>query len=402
MQDAEDATIQLLAARADAAELRGIFETSGRLALLSHLKDAGVSPVSRRQRLANAVCRAIRAAVLPVVFIHIGIRPYVETAVRLTAAHQTPVIVIGDSSMRCLGQISGVEFVDIQPYRADEAIAQARLHYVNHSSNPAEFEFFCFERIFILRRFLTSRGINRVFHLDSDCVLLKPLSAFPLHLHRVWLVNNDFYHTHGFSLLPSASVHASVLDMGFCRQFESLYRQIFVERALSSLPPAVGELLTWAEEHSRRGGAGGLSDMSLYFLLQARTDAWASKTLGLVDDVGDLGKHWTVGGHSEATHPAGLDATPPLTFMNNINTGEGPMGINQYAVDRAVGMMRVQRCAEDGALLIRDLLGNRDVAICCAHFSGSAKRLLTAEWLVQHFGCDPKVFGDQRVTASKV
>ena len=31
----------------------------------------------------------------------------------------------------------------------------------------------------------------------------------------------------------------------------------------------VRELLEWTEAHARRGGAGGLSDMTLYFLLQA-------------------------------------------------------------------------------------------------------------------------------------
>ena len=203
--------------------------------------------------------------------------------------------------------------------------------------------FFCFERIFILRRFLESQGLaryicceqqpsnyvdgmlnvrdlcvllSRVFHMDSDCVLLQPLTTFPLEKHRIWLCNNDFYHLHGFSPLPSASVHACVLDSQFCEQFELLFIRMY--RVNGAQPPApAAKLLEWATQHARRGGAGGISDMTLYFLLQvrsltavrlaplspcrmlaegvsnhnwlqARDDDWGKHTLGWVNDVGDL------------------------------------------------------------------------------------------------------------------
>ena len=41
---------------------------------------------------------------------------------------------------------------------------------------------------------------------------------------RVWLVNNDHYHTHGFSPIPSASIHAALLDVNFCARFEVALR----------------------------------------------------------------------------------------------------------------------------------------------------------------------------------
>ena len=167
---------------------------------------------------------------------------------------------------------------------------------------------------------------------------------------------------------------------------------------------------------------GGVSDMTLYFLLQARTDEWKEKTLGWVPDVGDLGAIWErlvdgdaggvgQGGDVDGKSRGGADGgsssgcggdgnaaaagssmpLPPLTFMNNINTGEGPDGVEQYEVDKASRTMRVRRAA-DGNLLVRDRVGGRDVQVCCAHFSGGAKRLLDPRWLVQHFGCDPEVF----------
>ena len=188
----------------------------GRVALLAHLRSLGVTTVGSRQRIANELGRLARLRKppeLPLVFIHIGYQAYVEAAVRATALVHRPIVVLGDVSMSCLGEIEGVEFVDVSAWRNEPDIERARRVYVHRSSNGAAYESFCFERIFLLRRFLTSRNLERAFHLDSDCVLLEPLDSFPLHLHRVWLVFNNFYHLHGFSPLPSASIHASLLDV---------------------------------------------------------------------------------------------------------------------------------------------------------------------------------------------
>ena len=110
-------------------------------------------------------------------------------------------------------------------FRTGVGLQRARRAYINRSSNDAAFEFFCFERVFIIRRFLQSRGLERCFHLDSDCVLLRSLADFPFHRHAVWLLNNDYYHMHGFSPLPSASIHAALLSQEFCEKFEELYHQ---------------------------------------------------------------------------------------------------------------------------------------------------------------------------------
>ena len=136
---------------------------------------------------------------------------------RATALQHRPIVILGDASLAPLAEIRGVELVDVTDWRRDPGIERLRRAYVHRSSNGVEFEWFCFERVLLLRRFLAARNLERCFHLDSDCILLQPLSRFPLHLHKVWLVNNDFYHLHGFSPLPSASIHAALLDAAFVR-----------------------------------------------------------------------------------------------------------------------------------------------------------------------------------------
>ncbi len=70
--------------------------------------------------------------------------------------------------------------------------------------------------------------------------------------------------------LPSASIHASILDVPFCDAFERLYFSLFEARA-ATLPPSVRALLEWADAHAAQQRPGGLSDMTLYFLLQVRS-----------------------------------------------------------------------------------------------------------------------------------
>ncbi len=191
-----------------------------RPAFLADLKRAGIATVGARQRVANALSRWAREHAdseltppppppmhpndsIPIVYIHVGARPYVEAAIRVTRHfHRGPMFVLGDVSMRAMLQAAQllqdgrVSFVNVNTLQHPQ-IERARRCYVHRSSNDARFEFFCFERIFLLHRFLQAHRLQRVMHLDSDCVLLAPLAAYPLERHAVWLVNNDFYQEHG-------------------------------------------------------------------------------------------------------------------------------------------------------------------------------------------------------------
>ena len=320
-----------------------------------------------RENIATAASTSVSTEV-PVIFIHIGLQPYVEAAIRGTAYWHKPVIVLGDAqSMASLSQIDGVEFVDIATYRSDPILERARNVYVHRSTNPMQFESFCFERVLILKRFLIDRKLDRAFHLDSDAVLLQPLSRFPFHLHRVWLVNNDFYHEYGFSPVPSASIHAALLDVEFCEQFERLYFELF-ENGGSNLPSFVSEIMKWADE---RSGKASVSDMLLYFLLQKRTDEWSDKCLGwLADEVGDLGRQWKA-----------EDDGMLLTFVNNLGTAEGPEAVKQYAFDRTCYLMAMDKDPIERRVLVEDVTSGAKVQLMAAHFSGGAKRHLTREWL---------------------
>ena len=300
---------------------------------------------------------------MPVVYIHCGMRAYVETALRVTGCLE-PVFLLGDASMAPLGALPNVTFVDISRYRADAEILSLRSSYTHASSNAEAFEWFCFERVLILGRFLRERRLPRVCHLDSDCILLKPLREYPLDLSRgTWLVNNDHYHELGFSSVPAASIHAAVLDAPFCAAFETLLGQMYGTREVAQ------PLLLEARERLARGGAGGVSDMTLYFLLQTRADRWREHALGRLQ-THDLGRVVELGGGGKAT------------FFNNICTGEGPDSRSQFALDARTRTMALE--VRGGGTFAWDTLHGERVEAFCLHFSGAAKRHLDRTWLSKH------------------
>eukprot|EP00316_Scyphosphaera_apsteinii_P016434 CAMPEP_0119304688 /NCGR_PEP_ID=MMETSP1333-20130426/5842_1 /TAXON_ID=418940 /ORGANISM="Scyphosphaera apsteinii, Strain RCC1455" /LENGTH=376 /DNA_ID=CAMNT_0007307611 /DNA_START=255 /DNA_END=1382 /DNA_ORIENTATION=- len=333
-----------------------------RSALLAILRSYGIATVGRRMQLAGLLKR--QATTIPIVYLHCGNQPYVECAIRVTLGLQdAPIFLLGDESMASLGRLPRVTFVNLSRFRADASILKLRRHYVHHSSNPESYEWFCFERVLILGRFMREWGLQRIFHLDSDCVLLKPLSEYPLTLHT-GLINNDFYHLLGFSSVPSASIHAAVLDVDFCDIFERLIGDVYVKRENGP----IWALLYDARRRLEGGGAGGVSDMSFYFMMQKRDDEWKQKTLGLVrtSNLGAVVE--TAGG--------------PATFMNNIGTGEGPDGQEQFVVDTRTRLMKIE--CRQGKHVVYDRIHERWVELFCAHFSGSAKYCLSREWLEQH------------------
>ena len=132
------------------SRLHRLLAEQGRVALLSELKRIGVEKVGVRQKIANELSREARENIptaagtsdsteFPVIFIHIGLQPYVEAAIRGTAYWHKPVIVLGDAqSMAVLSQIDGVEFVDIATYRSDPILERARNVYVHRSTNPMQ------------------------------------------------------------------------------------------------------------------------------------------------------------------------------------------------------------------------------------------------------------------------
>jgi len=186
---------------------------------------------------------------LPIILFHLGNPTYLSETIERNRRVHTRIVLIGDSTN---SHLRGVTHVHYETLRTPE-LTEFESKFVNYSTNSAAIEKLCFSRMFYIRKWLQLNGLTSCVHLDSDCVLLRP-------------VNEIFNGTTAYSYVSTsdhfaASVHVSYLTMDFLLRFEQLCRNIYVTGSLFHLiEPKI-------RHHKENSIPGGICDMTLYYLL---------------------------------------------------------------------------------------------------------------------------------------
>ena len=89
---------------------------------------------------------------ISIVIIHTGYQDYLKHNLEITSLNNN-IYLIGDQSIKHLEQINNVTFINIEKYRNLDLIKKCKAYFKNYSSNSPEFEWLCFERVFILNIF---------------------------------------------------------------------------------------------------------------------------------------------------------------------------------------------------------------------------------------------------------
>lgn len=247
------------------------------------------------------------------------------------------VYLVGDESVKFLKNLNkNIIFVDIKKYANSQKIEKYRNKFKNYSTNSFEFEWFCFARIFILEKFLKDFGLNEIFYIDSDNILLVDVRNLEFTSNCAYSIPNtqeNYRH--------SASIHSSLIDVKFCYEFEKLFYQIYVTRDKHSL------IDKKIEYHQKNNVIGGINDMTLNYLLNAEN---IIKPQNLLETIRYKGN-------------------PSYIFMNNFNTAEGLNKLDSYEIKN--GKMKIYN--RDSIL---DMYLNQKLKICNIHFQGGAKKYL--------------------------
>ena len=282
---------------------------------------------------------------IPVVIIHIGNKEYVKVNLEITGK-TNKIYLIGDNSMKHLGSLPNVSFVQINPYRNHPSIVELKNTFMNYSSNSKNLECFCFERVFILKQFMEELKLSRVFHIDSDNILFSSINKYPFQKEVAYCLNANF-HTYRMS----NSIHCGLLNIDFCNKFINLYNDIYVSKKKFHLikdkvdfhtNPSTGKFMN-----------GGICDMTLYYILANEK----------IVDVQNL-----------------LQPINESVFINNINTAEGFESKQQYRLKNNM----IDYFKSNGVYKLHDEINKKDYTLMNLHFQGGAKRFMTNE-LVQFF-----------------
>lgn len=201
---------------------------------------------------------------VPVITTHLGTHPHFVNAVLLTAKHNH-VYVLGDTkNCKLFDKHSRITHLNYANYLSPDLI-EFQQYFVNFSSNPASFEYACFERFFLLHQFMKTHQHTRVVYFDSDCVLLEDMNAF--------IASIPEWQTDGaLSIVPSsdetfnscACISNGLITLEFCEVFMQLCKDIYLTKTkLNWIRPKI----VW---HAKNNEPGGVCDMTLCNLIVSK------------------------------------------------------------------------------------------------------------------------------------
>lgn len=274
---------------------------------------------------------------IPVVVVHRTYKEYLKINLEITGKNNK-IFLIGDNEIKHLSKLNNVTFVDIEKYNNIPLINECRKSFVNYSSNSSNFEWVCFERVFILKCFMEEYNIESIFHIDSDNILLFNINDYPFEKNIAYCINKN-YHQYRMS----SSIHVGLLNEEFCNKFIELYQDIYINKSKFNL--VKGKI----DYHTMKNVVGGISDMTLYYILNNEN----------IIDVENL-------------------SIPKnnIVFINNVNNGEGCESKEQYCLKNNILDIKFTK---NNKCLINDKINNKELQIFNIHFQGGAKILLNEE-----------------------
>jgi hypothetical protein len=276
------------------------------------------------------------------IIIHTGYKKYLEENVRITS-ETNKIILVGDDSVKQLGEIENVEFINIDKYLYNINKVY-RPYFINYSSNNLHCEFMCFARIFIIKDIMEEFNLDNIFHIDSDNILFQDINNYPFTNDVAYCMPNNYENTHRMS----NSIHCGLLNKQFCNTFACLYNDIYINKSKFNL------IEDKTNYHTQNGiyVNGGICDMTFYYLIHN------------IINVQNL------------MLPVTID-NKKYIFINNYNNGEGFESRQQYSLNSNKKLHIYKNKYNE--TVIYDEIYKEEYHLINIHFQGSAKNLLDRE-----------------------
>ena len=277
---------------------------------------------------------------IPIVIFHVGNQEYLKKCLEFNSRFNH-VFLLGTQDNKSFININNVIHIDVNKLNNTTDVKTFENNFINFSSNPRDAELICFLRIFYIHAFMKYYNIKKVFHLDSDCVVLKKIKDIPF--------KKDVAYSFHESDKPHemrACIHNSLLTFDICQKFIDLSFDIYVNKTkLHLLKPLI-------EYFFQNDFKGGVSDMALFYLLRK--------------NVQNINIPFNGG-----------------VFMHNLNIGEGWQSKSQYELTEDLsGNYIINITKKDNEYQIYDIVNKKFYNLYSIHFQGTAKRHLRN---IEHF-----------------
>ena len=273
---------------------------------------------------------------IPCVIVHRGFKPYLKYNLEITSKNNK-VFLIGDESVSNLASISdNIEFINIEEYETRKRIVDLKKNFVNCNTQPQDIEWMNFERVFIIHNFILEKNYKQIFHLDSDNVLLKNINDFKFNTTNAYCIPS-FQENYRMD----SSIHCGLLDEEFFFEYEKLYNDLYITKNKFHL---IEKKINYHKQNNIRGG---ITDMTLYFLLQKLEKINPQNLM----------------------KPFKSKDGEEFVFINNFNLAEGFYDFNNFEKRR-------KKIKLYNGNSVNDLINLKIIKIANIHFQGTSKKYL--------------------------
>lgn len=262
---------------------------------------------------------------IPVILIHKGFQNYVSYSIR-QAAKNNQVYLLGDTNPNL--SLESFQFFNYNNLL--DGCDDFRSNYSHLSTNPFEYELFCYQRWFILRNFMKENNLETVFYIDSDVLLFVDVE-------KEW----ERFNQYDMTLLHRTAAISSFITFRGLNNFCNLLNSIYGDKN--------GYPFKKIESHfivrQGFGLAGGVCDMTLleYFHYNAESGGGP----------GRIGEMMTISDGS--------------TYDHNINAKDQDFAFKN-------GVKEVKIINKTPYVFSEKL--NKDIKFNSLHFQGGSKHLM--------------------------
>jgi len=197
---------------------------------------------------------------IPIVIFHTGNQEYFKCCVKLNSIKNKVYLIGDESNMNIFDDNKNIKHFNLSNLHLDE-IKVFTDHFVNYSTCPAHAEMLCFIRLFYVKKLMELEKIEKICHLDSDCILLDNTNELFKNIHDCAYLITDRNYTENKNICNSGSVHSSLLTIDFLNKFIELCLDIYVNKSKFYL---IEPKIHFFKNNYLQGG---VCDMTLYYLL---------------------------------------------------------------------------------------------------------------------------------------
>lgn len=279
-----------------------------------------------------------------VVIFHCGCQDYFVECVTQNSKYNFVYLIGDESNCNIFSSNQNVKHILMNNLNSPD-IERFKKCFINYSTNPHNYEMFCFLRIFYIYNLLIKEGLNDIFHLDSDCVLYESLENITFNKGICYSLQT--YSQAKNELHMVGCVHNALLNREFCQKFIELCYNIYENKSKLYL---IEPKIKW---HVDNGVNGGICDMTLYYLMHSEN----------LVEVEDLNNIFIVNGEK-------------CTFDHNLSCSYGFDGEETYLIKNGIKVLTKKYDEKNNKIIYANREDGEKIRLLSIHFQGNKKRFI--------------------------